>query len=214
MGEKLHSFIQILSKFPGLGPRSARRIALYLLTHRTEVLEPFMGYLSAVDTAYRQCSICHYLDEEDPCYLCRSKARNSEMLCIVACVGDVWALERAAFFKGRYHVLGGVISLMKGKGAENLNIPSLKDRLSGGISEVIVALNSTLDGQSTLHYLTQEVFAAYPHIKVSSFARGMPMGGELEALDQATLMDAFWGRREVIPSEKSVNAWRAFESGE
>ena len=214
MGEKLYGFLQILSKFPGLGPRSARRIALHLLTHQQQVLKPFIAYLEDLHQAYKPCSVCHYLDEEDPCGFCRSNVREADVLCIVACVGDVWALERAAFFKGRYHVLGGLISLMQGKGPEDLNILTLKQRLESTISEVVIALDSTLDGQSTLHYLIQEVFSEYPHIKVSSLARGLPMGGELESLDQATLMSAFWGRREVRSLQQSTQAWREFETGD
>ncbi|ETZ05342.1 MULTISPECIES: recombination mediator RecR [Holospora] len=213
VGEKLYGLIQLLSKFPGLGPRSARRIALYLLAHRAKVLKPLMEYLDEVDLRYRYCSVCHYLDEEDPCGLCRSKTRDSAMLCIVACMGDVWALERAAFFKGYYHLLGGLISLTHGKNPEDLNISTLKTRLSKGVLEVVVALDSTIDGQSTLHYLTQEIFPLYPHIKVSSLARGLPMGGELESLDQATLMSAFWGRREITSLPFSSNAWHSFEKG-
>jgi recombination protein RecR len=214
MGDKLYGFLQILSKFPGLGPRSARRIALHLLTHQQQVLKPFIDHLEDLHHAYKPCSVCHYLDEEDPCGFCRSKVREADVLCIVACVGDVWALERAAFFKGRYHVLGGLISLMQSKGPEDLNISTLQIRLESTISEVVIALDSTLDGQSTLHYLIQEVFSQYPHIKVSSLARGLPMGGELESLDQATLMSAFWGRREVRSLQQSTQAWREFETGD
>ncbi|ETZ06796.1 recombination protein RecR [Holospora obtusa F1] len=214
VGEKLRGLIQLLSKFPGLGPRSARRIALYLLSHRSKVLKPLMAYLDDVNLRYKYCSVCHYLDEEDPCGLCRSKTRDSTTLCIVACIGDVWALERASFFKGYYHILGGLISLSHGKNPEDLNIETLKNRLSIGISEVVVALDSTLDGQSTLHYLIQDVFPLYPHIKVSSLARGLPMGGELESLDQATLMSAFWGRREVNSALFSnTTSWSDFEKG-
>ena len=213
VGQKLYGLIQLLSKFPGLGPRSARRIALYLLEHRVKVLKPFMEHLDEVDLRYRYCSVCHYLDEEDPCSLCCSKTRDPTMLCIVACIGDVWALERAAFFKGSYHVLGGVISLTQGKNPQDLNIETLRNRLASGVLEVVMALDSTLDGQSTLNYLTQEIFPFYPHIKVSSLARGLPTGGELESLDQAMLMSAFWGRREVTSTQQSANAWRSFEKG-
>ena len=122
-------------------------------------------------------------------------------------------MERAAFFKGSYHVLGGVISLTQGKNPQDLHIETLRNRLASGVLEVVMALDSTLDGQSTLNYLTQEIFPFYPHIKVSSLAQGLPTGGELESLDQATLMSAFWGRREVTSTQQSANAWRSFEKG-
>ncbi|PPE03671.1 recombination mediator RecR [Holospora curviuscula] len=214
VGEKLHGLIQLLSKFPGLGPRSARRIALYLLAHRANVLKPFMEHLREVDLRYQHCSVCHYLDEENPCGLCSAKNRDPTVLCVVACMGDVWALERAAFFKGSYHILGGLISLSNGTNPENLNMETLRMRLASGILEVVVALDSTLDGQSTLNYLAQEIFPLYPHVKVSSLARGLPTGGELESLDQATLMSAFWGRREVVTTSTISQKWRDFEQSE
>lgn len=203
----LQQLLQVLSKCPGLGPRSARRIALHLLKHRRSVLPVLLGALQELEQTHQECGMCGYIDNHNPCFFCTSPHRKEETLCVVAETCDVWALERAAFFKGRYHVLGGLISTFYGKQPEDLNTRTLKERLKDPVQEIILAMDGTLEGQTTLHYLTQQLGQWAPHIRISSLARGMPVGSELEYLDQGTLANAFLGRHVASATQDEVNQW-------
>lgn len=207
LSDELHTLIQNLCKLPGIGPRSARRMALHLVKHRDTALRTLCHHLTHVADTHRECHICGYLDARDPCFFCTSPHRTGESLCIVAETGDVWAFEKAAFFKGRYHVLGGLISAFCGRRPEDLNTDTLRDRLTLDVKEIILAMDGTLEGQTTLHYLTQKLEQWAPHARVSSLARGLPVGGELDYLDQGTLMSAFLGRRQVEPPQQSFQQW-------
>ncbi len=193
-GPEIDRLIQLLAKLPGLGPRSARRAALALLKKRETLLEPLASAMAEAAAAITQCSVCGNLDSTDPCVLCRSGERNTGILCVVEDVADLWALERASVFRGRYHVLGGVLSALDGITPERLNFASLVERVrAGGVTEVILAMNATVEGQTTAHYL---VDALEPlSVKISRLAHGMPVGGEMDYLDDGTLTAAFKSRR-------------------
>lgn len=193
-GPEIDRLIQLLAKLPGLGPRSARRAALALLKKRETLLEPLASAMAEASAAIKQCSVCGNLDSADPCALCRDAKRETGVLCVVEDVADLWALERASVFRGRYHVLGGVLSALDGITPERLNLAPLMERVrAGGISEVILAMNATVEGQTTAHYL---VDALEPlNVKVSRLAHGMPVGGEMDYLDDGTLSAAFKSRR-------------------
>jgi recombination protein RecR len=186
--------IQLLAKLPGLGPRSARRAALTLLKKRESLLEPLADAMAKAAETLKQCSVCGNLDTSEPCALCREPQRETGVLCVVEEVADLWALERAAIFRGRYHVLGGALSALDGVTPERLNLPKLLARVKGGgIAEVILAMNATVEGQTTAHYL---VDALEPSgVKVTRLAHGVPVGGELDYLDEGTLSAAFKARR-------------------
>lgn len=207
LSDELHGLMQVLCKMPGVGPRSARRIALHLVKHRKNAMEPLLHHLHQVALSHQACSTCGYLDARDPCFFCTSCQRQNHVLCIVAETGDVWALEKAAFFKGRYHVLGGVLSTFCGRRPEDLNLATLHKRLDDTIQEVILAMDGTLEGQTTLHYVTQKIQEWAPHVRLSCLARGLPMGGELDYMDQGTLMSAFMGRQQVTPHSQSFAQW-------
>lgn len=190
---EIETLIQLLSRLPGLGPRSGRRLALHLLKKRERVLSPLIQAMQVAQERIQTCEICHTLDVVSPCTLCRDPTREAHQLCIVADVGDLWALERANIFRGHYHILGGVLSAVDGIGPQQLTIPTLLKRLeNSSITEVILALNATIDGQTTIHYL-QELMAKYT-VKLSTLAHGVPIGGELDYLDDGTLYTAFKGR--------------------
>ena len=197
IGKELTHLIQIISKFPGLGPRSAKRIALYLAKQKGSYFEALIHNLSYIKQHLRPCSICSYLDEREPCFFCTSPARLPASICVVADIGDVWAIEKAGFFKGRYHVLGGLLSSFEGWAPQELQIEKLLHRLDDSVSEVILALNTNIEGQSTLYYLSEHIALKCPNIKISSLAKGMPVGSELDYLDQGTLISAFIGRKHV-----------------
>ena len=191
---EIEALISLLAKVPGLGPRSARRAALQLLKKRDALMLPLAAALSDAATKVRPCSNCGALDTQDPCMLCTAPDRDDGLICVVAEVGDVWALERAGAFKGRYHVLGGALSALDGVRPEDLRIPKLIERASApGMREVILALAATVDGQTTAHYLTERLQPL--HIAVSRLAHGVPVGGELDLLDDGTLFAALQSRR-------------------
>src|SRR6516164_9600754 len=177
----LERLIQLLGRLPGLGPRSARRAALHLLKRRDSLMEPLATALAEAAVSVKSCSTCGNLDSEDPCAICRDPKRDPAVICVVAEVGDLWALERTAAFRGRYHVLGGTLSALDGVGPEDLNISRLIARLSPGM-ELILALNATVDGQTTAHYIADR--AAATGATVSRIAQGVPIGGELDYLDE------------------------------
>src|SRR5580658_4264201 len=180
---ELDTLIQLLAKLPGLGPRSARRVALYLLKRREGVMEPLALALQRAAVAVRPCPVCGNLDTVEPCAICRDPRRDATAICVVEDLADLWALERTGAFRGRYHVLGGTLSALDGIGPEELNIARLVARLSPGM-ELILALNATVDGQTTAHYLAER--AAATGVRISRLAQGVPIGGELDYLDDGT----------------------------
>ncbi len=191
---EIEALISLLAKVPGLGPRSARRAALQLLKKKDALMLPLAAALSDAAEKVRACSNCGMLDAADPCTLCTIADRDDGLICVVAEVGDVWALERAGAFKGRYHVLGGVLSALDGVRPEDLRVAKLVERASaGGVREVILALSATVDGQTTSHYLTERLQPL--GIVVSRLSHGVPVGGELDLLDDGTLFAALQSRR-------------------
>lgn len=192
----LDRVMHLLARLPGLGPRSARRAVLHLMQHRETLMRPLADALTAAATSVRACATCGNLDTTDPCAICRDDRRDPSVICVVEDVGDVWALERAAAFKGRYHVLGGVLSALDAVGPEDLNIDTLVARASvPEVTEVILAMNATVDGQTTAHYVADRLAAA--GVSVSRLAHGVPVGGELDYLDDGTLTQALKARRSV-----------------
>ncbi len=192
-GLEIERLVQLLAKLPGLGPRSARRAALVLLKKREALLEPLANAMQEAAAAIRICEICGNLDTTTPCSLCRDPRRDEHVLCVVEDVADLWALERASVFRGRYHVLGGSLSALDGVTPERLNIASLMARIGNGIEEVILAMNATVEGQTTAHYLMDVLTPS--GVKVTRLAHGVPVGGELDYLDEGTLSAAFKARR-------------------
>jgi len=191
---ELDTLIGLLAKLPGLGPRSARRAALHLIKRRESVMEPLAAALRDAAAAIRSCSQCGSLDTVEPCAICRDPRRDAQVICVVEDLADLWALERTAAFRGRYHVLGGTLSALDGVRPEDLNIGRLIARLSPGM-ELILALNATVDGQTTAHYIADR--AAATGAAVSRLAQGVPIGGELDYLDEGTLTAALKARRAV-----------------
>lgn len=192
----IERLIQTFARLPGLGPRSARRAVLHLLKRRQTVLEPLLRVLAEAAANVRNCGRCGNLDDVDPCRICADPGRDPRILCVVEEVGDLWALERAQAFRGRYHVLGGVLSALDGIRPEDLRIPALVERIGeGGIEEVVLALGFTVDGQTTAFYLADALAAT--GVRVTGIAHGVPLGGELHFLDDATLATAFNARRHL-----------------
>jgi recombination protein RecR len=193
-GPEIERLIQHLARLPGLGPRSARRAALFLLKKREQALLPLAESLGEVAERVKICPHCGNLDTAEPCSICQDQTRDAGLICVVEDVDDLWALERSGVFRGFYHVLGGVLSALDGIGPEDLNIPSLVRRVAqGGAREVILALGATVAGQTTAHYLLDRL--AETGVAVSGLAHGVPVGGELDYLDDGTLSTAFRARR-------------------
>jgi recombination protein RecR len=193
-GPEIERLIALLGKLPGLGPRSARRAALALLKRKDQLLTPLSQALAEAGARVRACSTCGALDTTDPCAVCADAARDSTLLCVVEEVGALWALERGGAFRGRYHVLGGLLSALDGVGPQALRIGELLARVSDGqVGEVILALPATVDGQTTAHYLSERL--AGLNVQVTSLARGVPVGGELDWLDDGTIATALRARR-------------------
>jgi recombination protein RecR len=191
IGSEIERLIQLLSKLPGLGPRSARRAALALLKKRDTLLEPLAESLREAADAILSCEICGNLDTQSPCAICSDPRRDPHLLCVVEDVADLWALERAGVFRGRYHVLGGALSALDGITPERLNVTQLLERVKQNVDEVILAMNATVEGQTTAHYLMDLL----GDLKVTRLAHGVPVGGELDYLDEGTLSAAFKARR-------------------
>jgi len=189
---ELDTLIQLLARLPGLGPRSARRAALFLIKRREQVMQPLAAALGAAAAAIRPCATCGNLDTSDPCAICRDPERDPMAICAVEDLADLWALERTGAFRGRYHVLGGTLSALDGIGPDELNIARLIARL-GPESELILALNATVEGQTTAHYIADR--AAQTGARISRLAQGVPIGGELDYLDEGTLTAALKARR-------------------
>jgi len=193
---EIEGLTQALARLPGLGPRSARRAVLHLMKKREGALEPLLAALQSVAANLSTCSTCGNLDTANPCAICRDMRRDERLLCVVEEVADLWALDRSRLFPGRFHVLGGRLSALEGIRPEDLAIDSLVARLSvGGIDEVVLAMNATLEGQTTAHYLAGRL-DKFP-IRLTQLAHGLPVGGELDYLDEGTLAQALRARRPV-----------------
>ena len=193
---EIEGLTQALARLPGLGPRSARRAVLHLMKKREGALEPLLAALQSVAANLSTCSTCGNLDTANPCAICRDMRRDERLLCVVEEVADLWALDRSRLFPGRFHVLGGRLSALEGIRPEDLAIDSLVARLSaGGIDEVVLAMNATLEGQTTAHYLAERL-EKFP-IRLTQLAHGLPVGGELDYLDEGTLAQALRARRPV-----------------
>lgn len=195
-GAEIEDLIALLAKLPGLGPRSARRAALHLIKKREQLLMPLAHALGEAAARISICGECGNIDTRQPCAICSDAARDASVICVVEEVGDLWALERASIIRSRYHVLGGTLSPLDGRGPEDLSIAKLVERAHApGVREVILALNATVEGQSTAHYLAAEL-EALP-LKITRLARGVPIGGELDYLDEGTLAAAIKLRQPV-----------------
>jgi len=195
-GPEIQRMIDLIARLPGLGPRSARRAALFLLKRQDSLLRPMAQALGEAADKIEQCATCGNFDTLQPCAVCRATGRDDGMLCVVEDVPDLWALERAGAFRGRYHVLGGVMSALDGVGPEDLTIGLLLERIkAGGFREVILALNATVDGQTTAHYVAEQLDGL--DIEITRLAHGVPVGGELDHLDDGTLATALRSRRSV-----------------
>jgi recombination protein RecR len=193
-GPEIERLIALLGKLPGLGPRSARRAALALLKRKDALLTPLSQALAEAGAKVRPCSTCGALDTSDPCQVCSDPTRDASLICVVEEVGALWALERAGAFRGRYHVLGGLLSALDGVGPEALRVQELLRRVAdGAVREVILALPATVDGQTTAHYLADRL--AGLDVQVTSLARGVPVGGDLDWLDEGTIATALRARR-------------------
>lgn len=193
-GPEVDHLISLLSKLPGLGPRSARRAALKMLQQPESRMLPLAAALAAAAQAVRPCADCGNLDSQDPCTICSDEHRDRTMICVVEGVGDLWALERARVHHGLYHVLGGTLSALSGIGPEDLNTEGLLTRIAeGGVSEVILALGATVDGAATAHWLTDQLRPT--GVTVTRVGQGVPMGGALDVLDDGTLAAALRTRR-------------------
>ncbi|ESZ63468.1 recombination mediator RecR [Mesorhizobium sp. C120A] len=192
-GPEIERLIQLLAKVPGLGPRSARRAALHLIKKKEQLLSPLAAAMAEAADKVRICTICGNVDTSDPCMICTDPRRDASTLIVVEDVSDLWALERAAAMNVRYHVLGGTLSPLDGIGPDQLNVRSLVDRVAGGeVKEVILAVNATVEGQTTAHYLTDQLSGF--EVKVTRLAHGVPVGGELDYLDEGTLAAALRSR--------------------
>ncbi len=193
---EIDRLVQLLARLPGLGPRSARRLALHLIRRRETLLQPLANALAEVGQRIGPCRICNNLDVTDPCSLCRDPARDDSVICVVEQVGDLWAIARTGSFQGRYHVLGGTLSALDAVGPQEIAVEPLLARIAAGsVREVILALNATVDGQTTAHYLAERL--APTGVTVTRLAHGVPVGGELDYLDDGTLIAAFNARRTV-----------------
>ena len=193
-GPEIERLIALLAKLPGLGPRSARRAALALLKRREQLLTPLASALSDAARAVRACSECGSWDTVDPCSVCADPERDRSLIAVVDDVGALWALERGGAYRGRYHVLGGLLSALDGVGPESLRIAPLVDRAATDeVREVILALPATVDGQTTAHYVSDRL--APTGVPVTSLARGVPIGGDLDWLDDGTIATALRARR-------------------
>ena len=193
---EIERLVQLLAKLPGLGPRSARRAVLQLLKRRESLLQPLAAALADAGDRVRACSSCGNLDTRDPCAICNDPRRDGAVICVVEDVADLWALERTASFIGRYHVLGGTLSALDGIGPDDLSIPALIARTqSAPTTEVILATSATVDGQTTAHYIADRLHEK--GVKVSGLAHGVPVGGELDYLDDGTISAALRDRRPV-----------------
>ncbi|MBR9651138.1 recombination mediator RecR [Thalassovita aquimarina] len=193
--QDIDALIEMMAKLPGLGPRSARRAVLHMIRKRALLLTPLADLMQSVAVSARECLNCGNIGTSDICDICASEKRAIGILCVVEDVADLWAMERAGVFKGRYHVLGGTLSALDSVGPDQLRIPKLIDRVaSEGISEVILALNATVDGQTTAHYIADQLEG---RVQLTSLAQGVPIGGELDYLDEGTITAALNARKQI-----------------
>lgn len=192
---EIEALIDMMARLPGLGPRSARRAVLHMIRKRSVLMTPLADLMQKVAASARECLNCGNIGTGDICDICASDKRANGMICVVEDVADLWALERSGVFKGRYHVLGGTLSALDQVGPEQLRIPRLIDRVdSEGVTEVILALNATVDGQTTAHYIAEQL---EDRVALTSLAQGVPIGGELDYLDDGTITAALNARRRV-----------------
>jgi recombination protein RecR len=191
----IERLIRLLARLPGLGPRSARRAALHLIRNRDTLLDPLARAMADAATNIQTCETCGNIDAINPCAICCDPKRDETLLCAVEGIADLWALDRAGVFSGKFHVLGGVLSALDGVGPEDLNIGKLVERAqSDTVSEVILAMNMTVDGQTTAHYVSERLSSA--NVRITRLAHGVPVGGELDYLDDGTLSAALRARHE------------------
>ena len=193
IGPELQRLIDLIAKLPGLGPRSAKRAALHLLKKRDGLMRPLAFALADAADRVQACSVCGNWDSVDPCAVCADERRDKTLICVVEDVADLWALERAGAHRGVYHVLGGLLSPLDGIGPDQLNIGALTARAREGAAEIILALASTVDGQTTAHYLADRL--ADSGVRITRLSQGVPVGGELDHLDEGTLAAAMKSRR-------------------
>lgn len=192
-GGEIETLIRLLSRLPGLGPRSARRMALHLIKKRETQMIPLLEAMERVLDTVKTCSVCGNLDTNDPCAICSDVRRDDGIICIVRDVSDLWAIERSGAFRGKYHVLGGLLSPMEGTGPDDLHLSVLESRIrSSRTEELILALPATVDGQTTSHYIAERLKGL--NVKISSPAQGIPVGGELDYLDDGTIQTALRAR--------------------
>ena len=190
----VEQLIRQIARLPGLGPRSARRIVLYLLQRRESVFQPLLQAMQGVAASVRQCRTCRNWDVTDPCTICADERRERGVICVVEGVADLWALERSGAYKGQYHVLGGALSALNGTRPEDLGLSGLINRASDpDVTEIVLALGATVDGQTTAHYLADSL--AHCGVSITRLAHGVPVGGQLDYLDDGTLMAALRSRR-------------------
>ena len=191
---KIDNLIELLARLPGIGPRSARRIALNLLKKPDSFMRPLAKALVETADQIKKCEICGNIDTVSPCNLCEDNRRDQSIIVVIEEVGDLWALERAAVHKGLYHVLGGSLSVIDGVGPDDLGINQLIERADkDSTEEVVLAMNATIDGQTTAYYITDQLSEC--NVKISRLARGVPVGGELDYMDDGTLMEALESRQ-------------------
>jgi len=194
----LEDLIGMLAKLPGLGPRSARRAVLHLLKDKHRNLMPLLDGLSKVAISIKTCQVCGNVDTMDPCHICTDSNRDKGTLCIVEEVADLWALERSGSYRGEYHVLGGTLSALDARGPEEIRLPQLLERCEKAgdqLTEVILALNATVDGQTTAHYIAASLQERGISVKISRPSVGLPLGGEYDYMDDGTIMSAFQARQ-------------------
>ena len=197
---EIDQVVQFLSRLPGLGPRSAKRATLHMLQKRESLMRPMADALTRAADNILDCEICGNLDSHSPCNICENPKRDRTLICVVEQVADLWALERTGAYKGQYHILGGVLSALDGIGPDDINVNSLISRLAveeSDVKEVILATNLTVDGQTTAHYLTDRL-SEIGNIKISRLAHGVPVGGELDYLDEGTLSAALSARNDLF----------------
>ena len=193
-GPEIERLISLLAKLPGLGPRSARRAALQLLKKRDQLLVPLAAAMTEAAEKVVACSVCGTPDTRDPCAICSDPARDDGLICVVEEAGALWAMERSGAFRGRYHVMGGLLSALDGVGPEQLRVAELVGRVKGTAArEVVLALPATVDGQTTAHYLAERLSGS--GVEITSLARGVPVGGDLDWLDDGTIVQALRARR-------------------
>jgi len=194
--QEINDLTDALARLPGLGPRSARRAVLYLIKQRETALGPLVEAMERVRERLSLCTVCGNVDTQSPCSICADPRRDTRALCVVEEVSDLWALDRSRLFVGRYHVLGGRLSALDGVRPEDLSIAALVERVAaGGIDEVVLAMNATLEGQTTAHYVAERL-EGFP-VRLTQLAQGLPMGGELDYLDEGTLAQALRARRPI-----------------